>query len=168
MINFRSTTGTEAIIANNGSGSEWWWRATGGSTLQALFADSNTTTGGIDHVVPGGNHRLDTVQAAVLKTVVKNEKVRFVLKVLNGEHSSLIPVRAFNHRYIMKPGGDEKRLIANVTGIVLLANEHRTPKPAAVSSCKHTRPQAPRSCLSGNSYNCRGFSSASSGYIANT
>ena len=54
VINFQSTTGTEAILANNGGGSEWWWRANGGNTLQCLFADADTTTGGIAHTVPGG------------------------------------------------------------------------------------------------------------------
>ena len=54
VINFQGTGGTEAIIANNGGGSEWWWRVTGGDTLQCLFADSNSSTGGISHNVPGG------------------------------------------------------------------------------------------------------------------
>lgn len=54
VINFQGTGGTEAIIANNGGGSEWWWRVTGGDTFQCLFADSNSSTGGISHNVPGG------------------------------------------------------------------------------------------------------------------
>ena len=54
VINFQGTGGTEAIIANNGGGSEWWWRVTGGDTLQCLFADANSSTGGISHNVPGG------------------------------------------------------------------------------------------------------------------
>lgn len=57
VINFQGTGDTEAIIANNGGGSEWWWRVTGGDTLQCLFADGNSSTGGISHLVPGGLDR---------------------------------------------------------------------------------------------------------------
>ena len=59
IINFRGTTGTESIIANNGTGSEWWWRANGGN-LQFLFKDSGgggdaiSTTVSATHTVTGG------------------------------------------------------------------------------------------------------------------
>ena len=54
IINFQTAPDVESVIANNGPGSEWWWRATNGDTLQCLFADVDTTTGDVDHIVPGG------------------------------------------------------------------------------------------------------------------